>query len=152
MAGGHDTDAGGGASTGATALDASGVDRPDVVAEVRAAFEAYERALVANDVAELDQWFWDDPRVVRYGIAEQQYGSDAIRAWRGTTDPVPADRRIERVVVLAVGDDSAVVSCEFTDGDRRRVGRQTQTWARVGDRAAGAASWRVVAAHVSVIG
>jgi hypothetical protein len=127
------------------------VDRPEVIAEVRAAFEAYERALVANDVAELDRWFWDDPRVVRYGIAEQQYGSETIRAWRRRTDPVPADRRIEHVVVVAVGADSAVVSCEFTDGDRARIGRQTQTWARVGDRTAGAASWRVIAAHVSVI-
>ena len=31
------------------------VDRPEVVAEVRAAFERYETALVNNDVAVLDK-------------------------------------------------------------------------------------------------
>ena len=42
------------------------LNRPDVVAEVRAAFEAYERALISNDVPTLDAFFWDDPHTVRY--------------------------------------------------------------------------------------
>jgi hypothetical protein len=46
------------------------IDVPDVVAEVRAAFERYEVALVSNDVATLDALFHDDPRTVRYGGAE----------------------------------------------------------------------------------
>ena len=38
------------------------INLPDVVAEVSAAFERYEKALVANDVDELDALFRDDPR------------------------------------------------------------------------------------------
>ena len=36
------------------------VDRPEVMAEVTAAFERYEQALVSNDVAALDAIFRDD--------------------------------------------------------------------------------------------
>jgi hypothetical protein len=50
------------------------IDRPDVVKEVREAFDRYERALVSNDVDTLDALFRDDPRTVRYGAAENLYG------------------------------------------------------------------------------
>ena len=43
------------------------IDLPEVVAEVKAAFERYERALVANDVATLDELFRDDR--VRFAMA-----------------------------------------------------------------------------------
>ena len=43
------------------------IDLPDVVAEVRAAFDRYEKALVSNDVDTLDELFRDDPRTIRYG-------------------------------------------------------------------------------------
>jgi len=33
------------------------IDLPEVVAEVRAAFERYEKALVSNDVSVLDELF-----------------------------------------------------------------------------------------------
>lgn len=46
------------------------LDAAAVVDEVRSAFEAYERALIANDVAAMDAAFWNDARVVRFGIAE----------------------------------------------------------------------------------
>lgn len=46
------------------------IDLPDVVAEVRAAFDRYETAIVANDVATLDEMFRNDKRTIRYGAAE----------------------------------------------------------------------------------
>ena len=46
------------------------IDLPEVLAEVRAAFERYEKALVSNDVSTLDELFRDDPRTVRYGAAK----------------------------------------------------------------------------------
>ena len=46
------------------------VDLPEVVSEVRAAFERYEGALVANDVQTLDALFRDDPRTIRYGAGD----------------------------------------------------------------------------------
>jgi hypothetical protein len=33
-----------------------------------------------NDVPTLEALFWDDPRTIRYGIGENLYGMDAIRA------------------------------------------------------------------------
>lgn len=113
--------------------------------EVRACFDAYEQALVANDVDAMDAWFWDDPAVVRFGIAECQYGPDEIAAWRRTTAPVPADRRHVRTTVVAHGEDLAVVTLEFANGERPGRGRQSQVWART------PRGWRVVHAHVSMI-
>jgi len=117
----------------------------DAVDEVRAAFEAYEAALVANDVATMDRWFWDDPAVVRFGIAECQYGPEEIAAWRRSTVPVPADRRHVRTTFTAHGPDLVVAALEFANGDRPGRGRQSQVWARTPE------GWRVVHAHVSMI-
>ena len=50
------------------------IDLPEVVAEVKAAFDTYEKALVSNDVATLDALFHDDARTIRYGGAENLYG------------------------------------------------------------------------------
>jgi hypothetical protein len=50
------------------------IDLPEVVAEVREAFERYEKALVTNDMATLDSLFRQDERTIRYGIGENLYG------------------------------------------------------------------------------
>ncbi len=120
------------------------VDAPDVVAEVSRAFERYEAALRAHDLAALDAFFWDDRRAVRYGLSEHGYGNEAIRAQRRRMTPVWPARRLERTVVTAFGRDLATVSTEFT-GDPERVGRQTQTWVRL------PCGWRIAVAHVSVV-
>lgn len=117
------------------------VDRPEIVAEVAAIFAAYEQALVDNDVAALNAAFWSD--AVRYGIAECQYGAEAIAAWREIADPVPADRRLGPTVIATFGADVACVSTEFRYPGSTAVGRQTQTWIRLAD------GWRIVNAHVS---
>ncbi len=122
------------------------VDLPDVVAEVSQAFERYEAALRAHDLAALDAFFWDDRRAVRYGLAEHGYGAETIRAQRRRMAPVWPARRLARTVVTAFGRDVATVSTEFVGDDAGRVGRQTQTWVRL------AGSWRVAVAHVSVAG
>ncbi len=118
------------------------VDRADVIAEVRAAFVAYEAALVAHDLAVLDDAFWDDPRVTRFGIADAQQGSDAIAAWRRGSGPVPGERVLHDTQITAFGDDLAIVWTHFTDL-AGGIGRQSQVWARVDGE------WRIVAAHVS---
>ncbi|HEY6534002.1 MAG TPA: AtzH-like domain-containing protein [Acidimicrobiales bacterium] len=113
--------------------------------EVRACFEAYERALLANDVETMDGWFTDDPSVVRFGIADCQHGPDQISAWRRTAEPVPVDRRHVRTTVTALGPDVVLVALEFANGDRPGRGRQSQVWQRT------AVGWRVAHAHVSMI-
>ena len=81
------------------------IDDPATLAEVEAAFAAYEAALVGNDVAALD-----------------------------------------RTVIPSCGRDFATASTLFRRaGAPGRVGRQTQSWARLPE------GWRIVAAHVSVI-
>jgi hypothetical protein len=47
---------------------------PEVVAEVRDRFERYERGLVENDVAVLDDTFWMSPYTIRLAPTEHGYG------------------------------------------------------------------------------
>jgi len=121
------------------------VNLPEVVAEVEAAFAAYEDALVANDVAAMDGAFWPSPDAVRYGIADRQYGADEIAAWRSAAGPLPPGRRIGPTVIVTFGRSAASVSTEFRYPGRPTVGRQSQTWIRFPE------GWRIVAAHVSVV-
>lgn len=115
------------------------------VDEVRICFEAYEQALLDNDVDVMDHWFWDDPAVTRFGLAECQYGPEEIATWRRSSAPVPPDRRHVRTTLTAHGADLVVAALEFANGDRPGRGRQSQLWRRT------AAGWRIVHAHVSMI-
>jgi 1-carboxybiuret hydrolase subunit AtzH-like protein len=122
------------------------LDLPEVVAEVTAAFERYERALVTNDVATLGALFRDDPRTIRYGIGENLYGFAEIEAFRAARSPAGLARTLSKTAISTYGRDHAVASTLYhrptTPG---KVGRQMQTWVRFAE------GWRVVAAHVSVI-
>ena len=117
------------------------LDRPDVVAEVNAAFEAYERALVANDVDALLGFF--ETGAVRFGIADQQVGHDEQRRWRLAQNPLPPGRRLKDTIIQAYGVDVAVVTTLFGYPGGDVLGRQSQTWVRL------PAGWRIVTAHVS---
>ncbi len=122
------------------------IDLPDVKAEVEAAFARYEQALVTNDVETLEALFHDDPRTIRYGVGENLYGMDAIRAFRRARSPVGVNRRIDRTVITTYGRDVAVASTMFErETLPGKVGRQQQSWVRFPE------GWRVVAAHVSLI-
>lgn len=119
------------------------LDRPDVVASVREVFASYERALAAGDVEVLTRLFWDDPRTVRYGVADRQHGAAEIAAWRAAHPSVPPGRRLSGTTVLALDDRTAVVCTLFGYPDQRVEGRQTQVWVRFTE------GWRIVSAHVS---
>lgn len=122
------------------------VDLPEVLAEVTAQFARYEKALVSNDVAVLDELFRDDPRTLRYGVGENLYGYAEIMAFRAGRSPVGLMRRTDRTVITTYGRDMAVASTLFyRDSAPGKVGRQMQTWARFPE------GWKIVAAHVSVI-
>ena len=122
------------------------VDLPDVLAEVTAQFARYEKALVSNDVAVLDELFRADKRTLRYGIAENLYGYDAIMAFRAARSPVGLMRKTVQTVITSYGRDTAVASTLFyRENLPGRVGRQMQTWVRFPE------GWKIVAAHVSII-
>lgn len=119
------------------------IDRPEVAAEVLAAFASYEDALRRDDRATILCWFWDAPETVRFGIADRQNGVDELRAWRAEQPPVPAGRTLAETRVTTFGTDYAVVTTLFTYPSGAALGRQSQTWVRFD------VGWRVVSAHVS---
>ena len=122
------------------------IDLPEVLTEVTEQFARYEKALVSNDVAVLDDLFRADTRTLRYGIGENLYGYDAITAFRAARSPVGLMRRTANTVITSYGRDTAVASTLFyRDSLPGRVGRQMQTWVRFAE------GWKIVAAHVSII-
>ena len=122
------------------------IDLPDVVAEVTAAFNRYEKALMTNDVAVLDETFRADPRTIRYGATEILYGHDEIAAFRAARSAIGLARTTSKTVITSYGRDFAVASTLFHRAPiPGKVGRQMQTWVKFPD------GWHVVAAHVSVI-
>ena len=121
------------------------IDLPEIVAEVRAAFERYEKGLGENDVTVLNSTFRNDPRTIRYGGAENLYGYGEIEAFRVARTP-PGTRTLSKTVISTYGRDHAVASTLFYRPNvPDKVGRQMQTWVRFPE------GWRVVAAHVSMI-
>ena len=122
------------------------VDLPEVLAEVRAAFERYEQALVSNDVDTLDTLFRQDERTIRYGVGENLYGHKEVAAFRAGRSPINLMRTRARTVITTYGRDFAVASTLFhRESLPGKVGRQMQSWVRFAD------GWKVVAAHVSII-
>jgi len=122
------------------------VDIPAIKAEVEAAFAAYEKALIENDVAALDRFFLDAPTTIRYGVGENLHGYAEIAAFRASRSPAGLARTLERTVITTYGRDFAVAATFFRRANAPgKVGRQMQTWVRTAE------GWRVVAAHVSII-
>ena len=137
----------GDAATGETtaAEPVTVVGLADVVAEVSEAFERYEAALVANDLDALAEAFWDSELTVRFGVADRQYGAEAIDAWRQIAPPLPPGRVIGPTTIVTFGRDAACVTTEFRYPSSTSLGRQSQTWIRFAD------GWRIVTAHVSLL-
>ncbi len=122
------------------------IDLPEVVAEVRKAFDTYEDALVNNKVDTLNALFRDDPRTIRYGVNEVLYGYDAIKSFRVARSPVGLGRTISQTVITTYGRDFATASTLYERPSAAgKVGRQMQTWVKFPE------GWRVVAAHVSLM-
>ena len=122
------------------------IDLSDVVAEVKAAFDAYEKALISNDVATLDALFHDDARTIRYGGTENLYGYAEIKSFRAARSSAGLARTLSKTVISTYGRDFAVASTLFHRPSMPgKIGRQMQTWVRFAE------GWRVVAAHVSAI-
>jgi len=122
------------------------INDPEIVAEVTAAFEAYEVALTTNDVAALDAMFWASAEVIRYGMGENLYGRDEILAFRKARPSNALSRSLSKTVITTFGRDTATASTLFhRPTTPHLVGRQQQTWVRLAE------GWRVVAAHVSLI-
>jgi Protein of unknown function (DUF3225) len=121
------------------------INLPEIVAEVRAAFDSYEQALTGNDLKLLDQLFWHSEHTLRYGATENLYGYDAIAAFRAARSPAGLARTLGKIVITTYGRDIATANCEFSRDNPPQNGRQSQTWIRTPE------GWRVAAAHVSLL-
>lgn len=119
------------------------IDLPEVVAEVREAFMAYEEALLANDVDRIDELFWNDERTLRYGPNGTLVGHAALSAFRRGRGAGPWRRTLKDIRITTFDRDFAVANAEWMRPGSDAVGRQSQTWARRPE------GWRIVAAHVS---
>jgi hypothetical protein len=122
------------------------INLPDVLAEVTAAFARYEKALVTNDTATLDELFRTGAETVRFGIAENLFGIEEIRKFRNNRPAINLARDIARTNVTTYGREYATTAITFhRTAAPGKTGRQMQSWVRFPE------GWRVVAAHVSLI-
>ncbi len=122
------------------------VNDPAVLAEVTAAFEAYQAALMANDVAALDVLFCNTEHTLRYGVGENLYGYAAISQFRKDRPGGSPQRTLSNTVITTYGSDFATANTEFQRVGATRIGRQSQTWVRTNE------GWKIAAAHVSMMG
>ena len=118
------------------------INTPYVLTEVQAVFERYEQAVIHNDVAVLDELFWNNPLTLRYGVAENLYGFDSIQSFRASRSK-GVERTLSNTVITTYGEDFATANTEFQTAGNPRNGRQSQTWIRTAE------GWRIVSAHVS---
>jgi hypothetical protein len=119
------------------------INHAPTLQEVERVFDAYEQALVGNDVARLDELFWNNDATLRYGATENLVGYDAIREFRSQRPAANLARTVTSRHVTTFGTDCAVANITFSKNGDTRIGRQTQTWVKFPD------GWHVVAAHVS---
>ncbi len=121
------------------------VNEPEVLAEVTAAVDAYETALMTNDVEALDGFFRDAPETVRYGVVENLYGFAEIAAFRiGRAGGSPRRSRL-RTEITTFGRDFAIANVEFLREGAKQSGRQSQAWIRTEN------GWKIASAHVSLL-
>ncbi|GLL14955.1 hypothetical protein GCM10017577_61040 [Pseudonocardia halophobica] len=107
------------------------------------AFDAYETALLANDVATLDALFAPGPDTVRGDGTTLLVGHDAIAGFRSGRVVIPT-RRVAGLQVRPIGDDAALVMASTEEPSNGATGLQTQLWQRLDG------TWKVTAAHVTL--
>jgi len=122
------------------------INIPEVVEEVKNLFNQYEQALIHNDINVLDNSFWNNPLVIRYGMNENLYGFQEIAAFRASRPSAGLMRSLAKTVITTFGHDLATANTLFSrDTVPGKLGRQSQTWVRTDE------GWRIVSAHVSLI-
>jgi hypothetical protein len=122
------------------------VNQPQALAELTAAFEAYERALLGNDIEGLNRLFWESPLTLRYGVRELLYSHAEIARFRRERGAIDQRRTLRNTRITTFGRDFGTANTEYLPHGSERVGRQSQTWVRTPE------GWKIVSAHVSFLG
>ena len=110
-------------------------------ADLLAAFEAYERALMADDLDALDAAFAPGTATLRGDAAGLLVGHDLISGFRGSRGGVPP-REITRLETRVLSPD-AVLLVSVSRYRAGGQGLQTQLWQRLDG------AWKITAAHVT---
>jgi len=121
------------------------VNIPEVLAELKEEFDAYEHALIGNDIEGLNRLFWDSPLTLRYGTRELLYSHAEIARFRIERGPIDQRRVLRNTRITTFGRDFGVANTEYLPAGSDRIGRQSQTWVRTGD------GWKILSAHVSFL-
>jgi 1-carboxybiuret hydrolase subunit AtzH-like protein len=121
------------------------VNIPEVLAELTRAFEAYERALLENDIEGLNALFWASPHTLRYGVKELLYSHADIARFRRERGAVDQRRSLRNTRITTFGRDFGVANTEYIPFGADRVGCQSQTWVRTDE------GRKIVSAHVSFL-
>jgi hypothetical protein len=108
---------------------------------VHEAFEAYEQALIDNDVDAILSFF--APDAVRFGVNDHQFGIEEQARWRRAQGGLPPGRFRKDTKIQMYGRTTAVVTTLFGYPGSDVLGRQSQTWFLFPE------GWRIVTAHVS---
>jgi len=119
------------------------INNPEAVAEVKEAFQRYQRAVDTNDVETMNALFWNSPFTVRFAPNGTLVGHDAIAVYRQTRTTSAVERKLQNTVITTFGRDFAATNTESTKNGSHKVSRQSQAWFRTPQ------GWRIVAAHVS---
>lgn len=120
------------------------INESATVAEVTEQVMRYEKALVNNDIAVLNELFWHSEYTVRLGGSENLFGYDEIAQFRSNRSAKGLARVIEKVTVSTFGTKLACAHVIFSRPGQP-LGRQSQTWVKIEQQ------WRVVSAHVSTL-
>jgi hypothetical protein len=121
------------------------VDDEQTQAEVLARFNAYEAALMDNDIGALDAFFWPSELALRFGVGESLFGFEAIAGFRVARVGGSPARTLRNTRITCFGPSHAVATTEFLRDGETRMGRQTQVWVKFPEL-----GWRIVSAHVSL--
>jgi len=121
------------------------INHPQALAELTAAFEAYDHALITNDIEGLNDLFWNSSLTLRYGVKELLYSHAEIAKFRRDRGAIDQRRTLRNTRITTFGRDFGTANTEYVPHGSDRVGRQSQTWVRT-ER-----GWKIVSAHVSFL-
>lgn len=128
-----------------TLPDALPANDPKALASLTAACDLYETALMENDLDTLDALFLDSAYTLRFGVGENLYGIEDIRAFRKSRTGGSPQRAVLRREIVTLGPELGLCNLAFQRDGSPRIGRQSQTWVNT------PTGWRVISAHVSLM-
>ena len=112
---------------------------PIVAKEAAALCDAYEAALMANNLDALDRLFRSSPNVACYGVNENPIGIMQIRHFRQKRTSGSPQRDARRRTIAAFGNDFTASNLEFVRSATGARGRPSRTWIKIPD------GWRIEA-------